>query len=82
MTFIIEDDGDALLDAISGGAVSMNEVRKLFFWGLTDSLSDEWYKWFEKHNSNSELCYNIVTERVNTLQNLYLEIERQMEENK
>lgn len=81
MIINIDEKSEDLLDAINNGMMALNEIRKIFFYGLSDELPGEWYKWYiKKQNSNSDKCYQLISDRLAVLNKLYNIIDEQADE--
>ena len=68
------EDKEELLDALNNSMVALAEVRSKFFFGGVE-LTEKWHKWLTKHNNSCIECYELLTKRVNLLQNIFKQIE-------
>ena len=68
------EDKEELLDALNNSMVALAEVRTKFFFGGIE-LTEKWHKWLTKHNNSCIECYELLTKRVDLLQNVFKQIE-------
>ena len=69
------EDKEEFLDALNNSIVALNEVKNKFFLGAIN-LNNQWETWLQKHNNNIDECVELLTRRLEILNDVYNQINK------
>ena len=69
------ENKEELLDALNNAIVALNEVKNKFFLGAIN-LNNQWETWLQKHNNNIDECVELLTRRLEILNDVYNQLDK------